>query len=227
MNPHRLTTLPKGPLQLPRKALRRFRRAEEPERAVEWLIVGLGNPGAHYAEHRHNIGFRVVNRLARRHDIDVKAKGKLAAIGQGEIEGLPVALAKPRTYVNRSDEAIVELMRRYQVAPQRLLAVYDELDLPVGRVRIGRAGGHGGHNGMRPVVAAIGTDFPRIRIGIGRPLVDGEPSWDPDVIAAYVLSQPPPEEREVLDAAVAKAAEAIESIVRDGVEAAMNRFNRG
>ncbi len=194
--------------------------------SVAWLIVGLGNPGAAYAANRHNAGFWTVNRLARAHGIDVKAKGKLAATGEGDVEGVRVALAKPRTFVNRSGDAVRELLRRHGLAPDRLLVVYDELDLPSGQVRIRPKGSHGGHNGMRSIVEAVGQNFARIRIGIGRPTVDGEPTRDPDAVAEYVLSDPSREERARLDDAVATAIAAIETLLREGLEAAMSRFNR-
>lgn len=205
---------------------RRRKERGPPAGEADWLIVGLGNPGSHFAGNRHNVGFWTVNRLGRSHGIDVKARGKLTSLGEGAIDGVAVALAKPRTYVNRSGEAVAELLRRYRITPQRLVVAYDDLDLPTGRVRLRGAGGHGGYGGMKSIVGAVGKDFPRVRIGIGRPVVDGEPSWDPDIVADYVLSDPPAEERARLDDAVAIAAEAIEAIVREGIDAAMNRYNR-
>ena len=194
--------------------------------SVEWLIVGLGNPGSEYTGNRHNVGYWTINRLARAHGIKVEAKGKLAALGEGRIEDVPVALAKPRTFVNLSGPAVKELLRRYKLGADRLLLVSDDLDMPVARVRVRQGGGHGGHNGLRSVVGAIGADFARVRIGIGRPVVGGEPTWDPEEIAGYVLRDPPPNEREHLDEAVGLAIEAIEVVMREGVEPAMNRFNR-
>jgi len=191
-----------------------------------WLIVGLGNPGPAYAHNRHNVGYWCVNRLARLHGIDLKAR-RVAAIGEGEIRGHPVTLLKPRTYVNNSGHAVAPVLRHAHIAIQRLLVVYDDLDLPVGRVRIKPRGGHGGHNGVRSIAATIGsTDFPRVRIGIGRPQVDGGPSWDPDVVAAWVLSDPLPSEVVVLQEAVARAAEAVEAIIAEGLETAMTRYNK-
>ncbi len=199
--------------------------AEQP-RAVE-LIVGLGNPGSAYAGNRHNVGFWTVNRLARRLGIEIGQHSRTASLGEGTYHGQRLVLAKPRTYVNRSGDAVRELVRRYNLAPGQVLVVYDDLDLPVGRVRVRAKGGHGGNNGMKSIIAALGTeDFPRVRIGIGRPLVNGEPSYDPEVVAQWVLSDPPPEERAKLDEAVARAQEAILTVLDEGVEAAMNRFNR-
>ena len=201
-------------------------RSGRAEPGPQWLIVGLGNPGSKYAGTRHNVGYWTINRLARAHAIKVEAKGKLAALGEGRIDDVPVALAKPRTFVNLSGEAVRELLRRYDLGLDRLLVVSDDLDMPAARVRVRQGGGHGGHNGLRSIAGAVGADFPRVRIGIGRPVVGGEPTWDPEEIAAYVLRDPPPNEREQLDEAIGTAIEAIDLIVRDGVEPAMNQFNR-
>lgn len=206
---------------------------EEPEAAsgrpappIE-LVVGLGNPGGEYAGNRHNVGFWVVNRLGRRIGIEPRSHSRLASVGEGEYDGRRLVLAKPRTFMNRSGEAVRELLRRYKLSPSQALIIYDELDLPVGRVRVRASGSHGGARGMKSVVEQLGTrDIPRIRIGIGRPVVNGEPSWDPEAVAEYVLSDPPPSERAKLDDAVARAADAVLCILGEGIEEAMNRFNR-
>jgi PTH1 family peptidyl-tRNA hydrolase len=191
------------------------------------LIAGLGNPGREYAHSRHNVGFWCLNRLARRHGIAFTKRGRLATVGEGRLAGRSVILAKPRTFVNLSGRALSHLLRRYRLSPQHLLVVYDDLDLPLGRVRLRPRGVHGGHRGMRSIVEAIGSeDFPRIRIGIGRPEVNGEPTWEPEAVAAYVLAPMTAEERRILDEAVATAGEAILCLLAEGVEEAMNRFNR-
>ena len=191
-----------------------------------WLIVGLGNPGTEYSHNRHNVGYWCVNRLSREHGINLKAR-TLAAIGEGQIAGHPVTLLKPRTYVNRSGHAVAPALRHANIAIEHMIVVYDELDLPSGRVRIKPMGGHGGHNGVRSIAAAIAsTDFIRIRVGIGRPHVDDEPSWEPEVVAAYVLGDPAPAEVETLRAAVSTAAAAVETILAEGLDAAMNRYNK-
>ncbi len=191
------------------------------------LIVGLGNPGPAFSGNRHNVGFRVVNRLSRELGIDVSKHSKLASIGEGQFEGSRLVLAKPRTFMNLSGLAIGELLRRYRLPAGRMLLIYDELDLPAGRVRVRESGGSGGQKGMKSIVAAAGTtDFPRIRIGIGRPIVGDAPSWEPEVIAGWVLGDPPPEQRKILDEAVQTASEAAIACLRDGVTAAMNQFNR-
>jgi len=194
--------------------------------AQMWLILGLGNPGPVYSHNRHNVGYWCVNRLARLLGVQLKAR-PLAAYGEGMVGGQPVLLAKPRTFVNRSGQAAASLLRNFKIERQTMLVIYDELDLPLGTLRIKPGGGHGGHKGLRSIIGAVGgDDFPRIRVGIGRPVVDGEPSWDPNDVADYVLSDPTPEDAKALQDAAARACEAAETVLREGVEAAMNRYNR-
>ncbi len=190
------------------------------------LVVGLGNPGSEYAGNRHNVGFWTVNRLARRHGIELSTS-RQAALGSGEIGGREVALAKPRTFVNESGPAVWNLIKRLKLDDAaELLVVCDDLDLPAGKVRLRPHGGSGGYKGLQSIIDATGSDrFPRLRIGIGRPVVQGQPSWEPEHVANYVLSDPPPEEREILDQAVARAIEAIEVAIAEDVERAMARFN--
>jgi PTH1 family peptidyl-tRNA hydrolase len=191
------------------------------------LVIGLGNPGKEHAANRHNVGYWAINRLARRHGIEMDA-GRQAAFGRGLIDGREIALAKPRTFVNKSGDAVWGLIKRLKLDDAReLLVVYDELDLPIGKVRVRAKGGPGGHNGVKSIIARTGNDkFSRVRIGIGRPLVDEEPSWDPDEVADYVLSDPPADERVILDEAVERAIGAIECALADGIEAAMQQYNR-
>jgi PTH1 family peptidyl-tRNA hydrolase len=190
------------------------------------LVVGLGNPGSAYARHRHNVGAWTVNRLARRLGIEFTRRSGLVELGEGEIDGRRVVLARPRTFMNESGKAVKQALKAYGLKPEQMVVVYDELDLPAGRVRIRPRGSHGGHNGMRSIVGAVGTqEFPRVRIGIGRPTASGAPTWDPERVAAHVLAPPGPAEREVLEAAADRAAEAIELMLREGVEPAMQRFN--
>jgi PTH1 family peptidyl-tRNA hydrolase len=191
-----------------------------------WLIVGLGNPGPAYSHNRHNVGYWTVNRLARLHGIPLKAR-RLAALGEGRIGETEVMLVKPRTYVNNSGHAVAAALKHSKAPPEQVLIVYDELDLPAGRLRLKAKGGTAGHNGLRSIAGALGsTDFPRLRIGIGRPHVDGEPTWDPDVVAVWVLGDPSPQEVKTLQNAVERAAEAVEVVLGDGLEAAMNRYNK-
>lgn len=191
-----------------------------------WLIVGLGNPGPEYSHNRHNVGYWTVNRLARLHGINLKTR-TLAAIGEGKINGVPVVLLKPRTYVNKSGDAVAPALRRWDIDRDRVLVIYDELDLPAGRVRIKREGGDGGYKGMKSIIGSLGTsDIPRIRIGIGRPHVDGKPTWDPKHVGDYVLGDPTRQDTATLQDAVSRAAKATEMIITDGVEAAMNQYNK-
>jgi PTH1 family peptidyl-tRNA hydrolase len=194
--------------------------------ADRWLIVGLGNPGPVYSHNRHNVGYWCINRLARLHGIPLKAR-RLATIGEGSIRGKPVLLAKPRTYMNRSGQAAAALLRTFRLDRSRMLVICDDLDLPTGTVRLRPGGGPGGQKGLASVIAATGSQgFPRLRIGVGRPQIDGQPTWDPDAVAVYLLSDPTPQEVEALQAAVAQAAEAVETLLSEGLEPAMNRFNR-
>jgi PTH1 family peptidyl-tRNA hydrolase len=192
------------------------------------LVFALGNPGSEYAGNRRNVGFWVANRLARKHGLEFSTKTGTYALAEGEIGGRRVAIAKTRTFNNDSGTAVMALVRKLKLDDAReLLAVCDHLDLPTGKVRIRRKGGGGGQKGMADIIAKTRTDeFPRVRIGIGRPLVGGEPSWEPEHVAAWVLSDPDPEERAVLDAAVERAVEAIECAIAEGIDVAMNRSNR-
>ena len=194
--------------------------------AQKWLIVGLGNPGPAYSRNRHNVGYWSVNRLARLLGIPLKTR-TLATIGQGSISGVPIVLAKPRTFVNRSGRAVAALLRNFRIKPAEMLVICDDLDLPAGRLRLRPGGGHGGQKGLRSIMGTIGSgDFPRLRIGIGRPRTpEGEPITHPLVVAKYVLGEPEPEEQEALEAAVERAAEAVASVLREGLAAAMNRYN--
>ncbi len=191
-----------------------------------WLIVGLGNPGPAYAHTRHNVGYWCINRLARQWGMQMRAR-RLSSIGDGLIDGRTTVLAKPRTYMNQSGHALSALIKHYLLDPGRMLVICDDLDLPPGRIRLRPGGSHGGHNGLKSVIAALGSGaFPRLRIGIGRPTLDGQPVTDPDIVAVHVLSDPPPAEREVLEKAIARATEAVRAVVEEGLEAAMSRYNR-
>jgi PTH1 family peptidyl-tRNA hydrolase len=185
-----------------------------------WVIVGLGNPGEEYAKTRHNIGFQCLNELARRHNLSFDAKIAKSRVAIGQIAGQRVALAKPFTYMNVIGQAAVGLCQWYKVAPsEQLLVVYDDLDLPFGVLRLRERGSAGTHNGMKSVVAQLGTQvFPRVRVGIGQ----GPPGRD---AASYVLGRFTREEQAGLPEIHSRTADAIETIVRDGFMAAMNRYN--
>lgn len=190
------------------------------------LIVGLGNPGAEYGNTRHNVGAWTINLLAKRHGATLKRHGKIDR-ASATIEGLEVTLARPRAYMNESGPPIAAELRRLRLPPDQLLVIYDDLDLPVGRLRLRQTGSAGGNNGMKSLLGAIGTrDFGRARIGIDRPYEDGKGVRDPEQIANWVLSPPTPDQRRLLDAAAERAADAVEDAVRGGLEAAMAAYNR-
>lgn len=182
------------------------------------LVVGLGNPGARYAATRHNVGFRVVEALAAAHAIRLHPAGDLA-VGRGALAGEELWLLEPLGYMNRSGNAVRTMLEEAGGEPSALLVVYDDLDLPLGQLRFKRAGGHGGHNGVRSIIEALGTDvFLRLKIGIGRPLAGRDP-------VEYVLEPFSPEEEGVIGPAVERAREAIDAALVEGVDAAMNRFH--
>lgn len=192
------------------------------------LVFALGNPGPEYAGNRRNVGFWVANRLAKRHGADFAAKTGTYALAEATIGGRRVAIARTRTFNNDSGKAVMALVNKLKLDDAReMLVVCDHLDLPTGKVRLRRKGGGGGQKGVADIIARARTEeFPRVRIGIGRPVVGGEPSWEPEDVAGWVLSDPGPDERQLLDAAVERAADAIECAITDGIEAAMNRYNR-
>ena len=183
------------------------------------VVIGLGNPGKEYAHTRHNVGHWCIDRLAELHSIGRFRRSRLADVAEGTIEGRRVVLVKPRTYVNNSGRAVTSLMAKYGAAPGDLLVVYDEMDLSVGSIRLRARGGSGGHNGMKSIIEAAGTqEFARLRIGVGRPARGGEE-------VEHVLGAMARDERARVDEAVSRATEAIEAVLRDGVVEAMNRFN--
>jgi PTH1 family peptidyl-tRNA hydrolase len=182
----------------------------------DWLIVGLGNPGPEYEWTPHNAGFLALDRYAERNGIRIHRKECLALVGLGK----DVVVAKPQTYMNESGGSVRQLLPKYEIGPEQLLVVYDELALPWGQLRIRARGSDAGHNGMKSIIRSIGTqDFPRLRIGVHP---GGERSGGKD----YLLAPMRRGQREEMDAIVDRAAEAIESITAFGVEQSMARFNR-
>jgi PTH1 family peptidyl-tRNA hydrolase len=183
------------------------------------LVVGLGNPGPEYESTPHNLGFRVIDTLAARHSIRVTRKENLSLVGLGAIGGQEVALAKPQTFMNLSGSAVKGLLERYALGPDRLLAVYDELALPFGTLRVRPKGSDAGHNGVKSLIASVGTqEFARIRLGI-------HPDHPVDGLK-YVLQ--PLRRAQLLEAEemVDRAAAAVESVIAEGVEKTMAVYNR-
>ncbi|HGY09346.1 MAG TPA: aminoacyl-tRNA hydrolase [Oceanithermus profundus] len=186
----------------------------DPDVSARFLVVGLGNPGPRYAETRHNLGFWVMDRIARAEGLAWKQQGRAftARWGSGW-------LMKPTTFMNASGEAVAPFVRYYKIAPERLLVVHDDLDLPLGRLRLRRGGSAGGQKGVRSIIEQLGTDaFDRLRLGIGRPPA----GWD---AAAWVLSKFTPEERPLAERVAEAAAEAVRVWRDEGLEAAQQRFN--
>jgi PTH1 family peptidyl-tRNA hydrolase len=186
---------------------------------ADLLVVGLGNPGDEYRGSRHNLGADVVELLATRHSGRLRKRKERALVDEVTIDGRRVALAIPLTYVNDSGNAVGALVRRFGVDPKQLVVVHDELDLPVAELKVKSGGGLAGHNGLRSIVEHLHTqDFQRVRIGVGKP-VSKERGAD------HVLNRFGKRERAEVDVTVEQAADAVETIIRDGVDAAMNRFN--
>jgi PTH1 family peptidyl-tRNA hydrolase len=186
---------------------------------ADLLVVGLANPGDEYRGSRHNLGAEVVELLATRHGGRLRKRKERALVDEVTIDGRRVALAIPLTYVNDSGNAVGALVRRFGVDPERLVVVHDELDLPVAELKVKSGGGLAGHNGLRSIVEHLHTqDFQRVRIGVGKP-VSKERGAD------HVLNRFGKRERAEVDVTVEQAADAVETIVRDGVDAAMNRIN--
>src|SRR5712691_5864882 len=192
-----------------------FRRASTP---VRHIVVGLGNPGPEYAGTRHNVGCMLVDRPASRHRIAVKSNLHGARFGQGVIADEPVALVKPLTFMNLSGRAVAPLVNRHTLQPGDLLVVYDDADLPLGKIRVRARGSAGGHGGLKSIIASLGSsEFPRVRIGIGR-------SSSGDLVE-HVLARFGPQEREPIGHVIERAADAVEFMLAQGTEPAMNRFN--
>ena len=197
--------------------MRRFFGGSAPR--VDRLIVGLGNPGDGYANTRHNVGFAVANRLGKRARAEFAIKAAESRIAEGSVGGVKVAIARPQTFMNDSGRAVKKLLDRYRLDPADLLVIFDEVDLPLGTLRIRESGGPGTHNGMRSIVGAVGTGFPRIRVGVAPVQLREVPD-----LAEYVLSPFDQDEKALAERTLDRAAEAAEVAVRD-VARAMNQFN--
>ena len=186
---------------------------------VEWLLVGLGNPGKKYEATRHNVGFHILERLAQAEGLQFDESRHNALLARGRIADVPVALVKPQTYMNLSGEAIGPIARFYKLPAEHILVIYDDLDLPMARLRLRPQGGSGGHKGINSIIQHLGAQtFPRLRIGIGRPL--GQMSAE-----AYVLQKFSADEWAAMAQTYQKALEAVRALLTYGFEYAMNHFN--
>ncbi|MGB8517986.1 MAG: aminoacyl-tRNA hydrolase [Gallionella sp.] len=184
------------------------------------LIVGLGNPGREYEDTRHNVGFWWVDELAREHKLSFNAEAKFHGLtARGSLHGHELLLLKPQTFMNVSGRAVGALAQFYKITPAEILVVHDELDLPPGVARLKNGGGHGGHNGLKDIIAHLGTkDFWRLRVGIGHP-------GDRAEVSNFVLNNPRREERELVDAAMDKAQHVAALIIEGKIEAAMLKLH--
>ena len=184
-----------------------------------YIIAGLGNPTKTYEGTRHNIGFDMIDAIADKYNIDVTTKKHKALTGKGRIDGVPVILAKPQTYMNLSGESIRAAADFYKIDPEQIIVIYDDISLAVGQLRVRGKGSAGGHNGIKNIIAHLGTqEFPRVKVGVG-----AKP--DRMDLADYVLSRFSQTDRGVMEDAFKDAADAVEMIILDGTAAAMNRYN--
>ena len=184
-----------------------------------YLIIGLGNPEKEYARTRHNMGFDAINKIANKYNIEMNRNKFNAIYGNGNINDEKVILVKPQTFMNLSGQAVKEFINFYKVEEDKLIVIYDDMDIDKGIIKIRKKGGPGSHNGMKSVVQEIGTtDFPRIRIGIG------QPEFKSDAIN-YVIGHIPEEEYKILENGIDMASKAVEEIITNGIDIAMNKLN--
>ena len=182
------------------------------------IIVGLGNPGKKYDATRHNIGFEAIDMLAKRNNIEVKKLKHKALCGEGTIGGNKVLLVKPQTFMNLSGQSLLDIVQFYKVDPKNIVVLYDDIDIPVGTLRIREKGSSGTHNGMKSIIYLLQTDqFPRIRIGVGKPQFGD--------LADYILGRFPKEEIPTMLETLERASQAVETLVKDGIAVSMNRYN--
>jgi len=196
-----------------------FQRSSPPR--VDRLVVGLGNPGDGYANTRHNVGFQVASRLAKRARLEFDTKAAESRIAEGSLGDIRIAIARPQTFMNDSGRAVGKLLDRYRLSPDALLVVFDEIDLPLGKVRLRERGGPGTHNGMRSITGEIGEGFPRLRLGVA----PADTTAEVGDLAQYVLSPFAADERAEAEQMIVRGAEAAEVALRDGIQRAMEKFN--
>jgi len=191
------------------------------------LIIGLGNPGQVYAHNRHNIGIMCLRHFARAHEIRFDKKQAKARIATGEIAGSGVVLARPQTYMNLSGESVSRLVTKLNISLDDLLVIHDDLDLPLGKIRIRQNGGSGGHKGVKSIMSCLGSqDFVRIRVGIGRPPAPpGFVEASEDDVVAYVLSDFTLDEKRIVAKVIPTVSEAMLCLLTEGLTGAMNKYN--
>lgn len=184
-----------------------------------YVVVGLGNPGKQYENTRHNVGFNVIDILAKEYDISVSKIKHKALIGEGRVGSEKVLLVKPQTYMNLSGETLIDMYNYYKVDMENIIVIYDDIDLDVGKIRIRKKGSGGTHNGMRSIIKCLGAnDFPRVRVGVSKP----KPGQD---LADFVLSRFRKEENDDVELGLEKAAKAVDVMIKDNVDLAMNKYN--
>ncbi|MGN0135859.1 aminoacyl-tRNA hydrolase [Anaerotignum sp.] len=197
----------------------RFRNQESKGQEF-FCIVGLGNPGRQYEETKHNVGFRVIDKLAEKYDIEVNKFKNKALVGDGTMKGKRVLLVKPQTYMNLSGESVREIVNFYKIPQERFVVIFDDTSLPCGSVRIREKGSHGGHNGIRNIIDQMGTDeFNRIKVGIG----EKPRGWD---LADYVLAKFNPDDLPLMEEGMDKAVQGVELMLSRGIKEAANRVNQ-
>lgn len=190
------------------------------------LIVGLGNPGRGYAHNRHNIGFMCLSHFARKQGIHFDRKRGKARIGVGEVAGEGVILAKPQTFMNLSGQSVSRLVSGFDIALSDLLVIHDDLDLPLGKIRLRRGGSSGGHKGVDSIISSLGSqNFLRLRVGIGRPASDENHAEGAEGVISYVLSDFTPEEKQIVTQAIPRVSEAILYLLTEGLLPAMDKYN--
>jgi len=191
------------------------------------LIAGLGNPGERYFNNRHNIGFMCLNYFARKNAIQFNKKRCLARTGTGVVVNNNIMLAKPQTYMNLSGESVVRLVQSFKIHIDNLIVIHDDLDLPVGKIRIRRGGGSGGHKGINSIIHHLDNrEFIRVRVGIGRPpAFENHSSNNEDSIIDYVLGNFPPEEKTIIDQTIPEVSEVLHCLLTEGLTVTMNKFN--
>ena len=206
-----------------KKFLKPLSKPGHSDNTIQLIIIGLGNPGRDYHKTRHNIGFMALDYFAKKHRIKLAKRERFSLIGWGEINLSTVMLVRPRTYMNLSGKAVHQIISKYKTSPEKIVVIHDDLDLKPGQIRLRFGGGSAGHKGINSITSCLGTrDFMRLKIGIGRPDQQSGESG----IVDYVLGELTPEETRLADQVLPQVSEALESIIEEGMDVAMSRFNR-